>query len=181
MNFLIRLIIFVLALSKFLNVKIFNLWTYYKKEAKKQNHINHREAKQLFIKILNEFNFGSRQKTKTWVQTCLIMNFLTFLKRINSSKKYEDLIWLLSFIRKCDKIVFIRIKLNIYTFYHTFFLIYGLWTVSAATGGSQLSRNIFLIHLVARFRGLLSATPWLRSPASIVAPRVITLIMRLDT
>ena len=26
--------------------------TYYKKEAKKQNHINHREAKQLFIKII---------------------------------------------------------------------------------------------------------------------------------
>ena len=30
----------VLALGQFLIVKTFNLWTYYKKEAKKQNHIN---------------------------------------------------------------------------------------------------------------------------------------------
>ena len=48
----IRLIIFVLALGQFLNVEIFNLWTYYKKKAKKQNHIYHREAIQLFIKII---------------------------------------------------------------------------------------------------------------------------------
>ena len=85
------------------------------------------------------------------------MNVLTFSKRINFCKKYEDLIRLLSCIRKCDKIVFIRRKLNFYSFSHAFFWILGLWTVSAATGSSQLSRNFFLMHLMARFRGLVRA------------------------
>ena len=82
------------------------------------------------------------------------VNFLTFSQRINLCKTYQDHIRLLSCIRKWDKIVFIRRKLNIYAFNLAFFWIYGLWTVSAATGGSQLSRNFFLMHLVAKFRGL---------------------------
>ena len=51
-----------MALGQFFNVKIFNLWTYYKKEAQKQNHINHREAKQLFIKMIKNGGGGVKGK-----------------------------------------------------------------------------------------------------------------------